>query len=202
MSGRFERDRQMRNRPTTNRGIVGFAAMRIIWTLAAAGCAPREAPASEGRADTSASEDSVREQNARVVEEFFAALEAMDVERFLAVWAEDGVQVMPFSPPGFPQRLEGREAIRNQYRSLPENYRSMRFPREIVAMEDPDRFLVRYTGEIELKSGGRYDNTYVGLMTLRDGRVTEFVEYFNPLVLQQAFGDALQQNFNVAGDGK
>lgn len=143
--------------------------------------------------------DASREAGRAVVEEFFAALEAMDVDRFLRVWAEDGVQVMPFSPPGFPQRLDGREAIANQYRSLPENYASMRFPREILATEDANRFLVRYTGSIELKAGGRYDNTYVSLVTLEDGRIVEFVEYFNPIVLQNAFGDQLQQNFNVRG---
>ncbi len=134
-----------------------------------------------------------------VVEEFFAALEAKDIDRFLAVWMEDGVQVMPFSPNGFPQRLEGREAIRAQYGALPENYRSMRFPREILPLQAPGLFVVRYTGEIELMSGGRYDNTYIGLFTVRDGRVAEFVEYFNPIVLQQAFGEALHQNFGVAG---
>jgi ketosteroid isomerase-like protein len=139
----------------------------------------------------------MREANRQVVEDFFAALEAKDLNRFLAVWADDGVQIMPFSPVGFPQRLEGKEAIRNQYGSLPENYRTMRFPREILPMEDPNRFVVRYTGEIELTGGGRYDNSYVGLFTVRDGRIAEFVEYFNPIVLQEAFGEALQQNFNA-----
>lgn len=141
--------------------------------------------------------DAERARNRQVVEDFFAALEAMDLERFVGLWAEDGVQSMPFSPEGFPRRLEGREAVRNQYRSLPENYRSMRFPREILAMDDPARFVVRYTGEIELKDGGLYDNSYVGLFTVRDGQIAEFVEYFDPIILQRAFGDQLQQNFNV-----
>ena len=53
------------------------------------------------------------------MEGFFAALEAMDIPRMLALWAEDGVQVMPFSPEGFPRRLEAREALRRQYSGLP-----------------------------------------------------------------------------------
>lgn len=173
---------------------VRLAVLAPLLLLAACG-------AEAARADESLSpEDTLRERNRQVVEEFFAALEAMDVPRFLEVWAEDGVQEMPFSPPGFPRRLEGREAIGNQYRSLPENYRGMRFPREILAMEDPARFVVRYTGSIELKAGGRYDNRYVGLFTLRDGKVVEFVEYFDPIILRDAFGEGLQRNFNVAAD--
>jgi ketosteroid isomerase-like protein len=64
-------------------------------------------------------------------------------------------------------------------------------------MADPERFVVRYTGEIGLKAGGRYDNTYVGLFTVRDGRIDEFVEFFDPIVPQETFGAALQENFNV-----
>jgi hypothetical protein len=138
-----------------------------------------------------------RARNRRVVERFFRALEAKDLAAFLDVWADDGVQVMPFAPKNFPSRLEGKAAIRTQYGSLPENYRSMRFPREITPMQDPERFVVRYTGQIGLASGGRYDNTYVGLFTVRNGRVQEFVEFFDPIVLQTAFGAALQQNFNA-----
>lgn len=135
---------------------------------------------------------------ATVVETFFATLEAMDIGAFLEVWAEDGVQIMPFSPQGFPKRLEGKAAIHDQYRSLPENFASMRFPRTFTATEVPGQILVRYTGEIELKQGGRYDNTYVGLFTVRDGKIVEFVEYFDPIVLVQAFGIDLQSNFNVS----
>jgi ketosteroid isomerase-like protein len=141
-----------------------------------------------------------QQDGALVVERFFSALEEADVEAFLSIWADDGVQEMPYAPDGFPRRLEGKEAIRQQYSALPTNFRSMRFPREILPLADPDRFLVRYRGEIELRAGGRYDNTYVGIFTLRDGRIVELVEYFDPIVLQRAFGDALAASFNVADE--
>lgn len=139
----------------------------------------------------------MRDANRQAVETFFAGLEAMDVPRAVGAFAEDGVQLMPYSPEGFPSRLDGRAAILRQYGGLPENYSSMRFPREILATEDPERFVVRYTGEIALKAGGRYDNTYVGLFTVRDGQIREFVEFFDPIILQRAFGSRLQDNFNV-----
>jgi len=144
-------------------------------------------------------DEMLRASGRRVVEAFFAALEAKDLDRFLAVWAEDGVQIMPFAPEGFPARLEGKEAIRNQYGSLPESYLSMRFPREIIATLDPSQFVVRYASEIERKDGGRYDNTYVGFFTIQDGKLSEFTEYFNPLVLVESFGgfEALRRTFNL-----
>jgi ketosteroid isomerase-like protein len=62
------------------------------------------------------------------VREFFAALEAGDIPRFLKVWAEDGVQEMPYAPGRVPEALEGRAAIEKQYGPLPAAFTGMRFP--------------------------------------------------------------------------
>jgi ketosteroid isomerase-like protein len=136
-----------------------------------------------------------------VVREFFAALETMDIERFLKIWDERGVQIMPFAPAGFPQRLEGRAAIRQQYEGLPKNFASMKFPDlQIYRTADPAVVWATWRGEIPIEATGKpYNNRYAGLFKLRDGRVIEFHEYFNPLILLEAFGDAesLQRNYNV-----
>jgi fermentation-respiration switch protein FrsA (DUF1100 family) len=87
--------------------------------------------------------------------------------------------------------------IHNQYKGLPHNFVSMRFPRQIVATDDPNKVIVRYTGQIPLRTGGRYDNRYVGIFEVKGGKLTRFTEFFDPLVLQQAFGTARQENVNV-----
>jgi ketosteroid isomerase-like protein len=140
-----------------------------------------------------------RDRNRETVRAFFRQLEAMDTgERFLALFTEDAKQVMPFSPEGFPRLLDGREAIRNQYSGLPSAYTHMRFlDLTIRDMASPNEFFVTYRGDIGLKSGGRYENDYAGHFVLRDGRISEFREFFNPIVLQQAFGRQLQETFNV-----
>lgn len=136
--------------------------------------------------------------NRRVVEMFFDRLEAFDIEGFSKLFAPDGRQVMPYSPAGFPSRLEGRQAIYNQCAGMPENFRSMRFvDRTIRETSEPGQFVATWRGEIELASGGRYDNTYIGLFQVRDGKLVQFTEYFNPIVLQQAFGTALESTYNV-----
>ena len=140
------------------------------------------------------------------VREFFAALEAMDVDRFLKVWHERGVQVMPFALEGFPSLLDGREAVKRQYESLPKNFTAMRFPAlSIYPTQDPGVFWATWRGEIQIKASGRmYNNNYAGMFKLRDGRLVEFHEYFNPIVLMQAFGDpeALKRNYNVQPEVK
>jgi hypothetical protein len=141
-----------------------------------------------------------------VIEEFLDALEAMSMERFLKVWHDDGVQIMPYAPEGFPARLEGKEAIRQQYGSLPKDYKSMRFPDRIFHFtNDPNRVWVEFRGEIQIKVTDKsYNSTYVCLFTLCDGRIIEYKEYFNPIIFLNAFGstEALRKNFGKTSKKK
>ena len=136
-----------------------------------------------------------------LVQEFFAALEALDVDRAVSLFADDAVQTMPFAPAGFPDRLEGRDAIARQYGGLPAAYRSMRFVVNLYPMEDASMVVAEYQGAIELTAGGRYDNRYCGIFRVRDDRIASFTEYFDPVVLQRAFGgDQMTDTFSIEPD--
>lgn len=133
------------------------------------------------------------------IDAFFKALERLDVTAFMQTWAPDGHQIMPLSPEGFPNELKDLAAIKKQYGGLPDAYLSMSFPRTVFATDKPGQYIVNYAGTIPLKSGGEYNNNYVGIFQLKEGKVQQFTEYFDPFILQEAFGDKLQQNFNVNG---
>jgi hypothetical protein len=51
-----------------------------------------------------------------------------NIEWFLNVWHDGGVQIMPCASDGFPIRIEGKKAIRNLYGILLMEYKSMRIP--------------------------------------------------------------------------
>lgn len=127
---------------------------------------------------------------------FLAGLERLDVDAALSVFADDAVQEMPYAPEGFPTRLDGIEALRRQYAGLPDAYVSMRFPISRLVV-DGDTAIVEYRGEIELVGGGRYDNDYVGIFETDGGRITHFVERFDPNVLSAAFGDTVGETFSL-----
>lgn len=154
---------------------------------------PADAPGAN-RKDRGTGEDqaTTRERSLSRTREFFAALEAMDVPRFLNVWAEDGVQEMPYAPPGFPKRLDGKAAIEKQYAPLPAAYTGMKFPlSRLAATDDPNVTVAEYSGSIGLKSGGRYDNRYVGVFTFDDaGKLKHYSEYFDPFTLLSGFPGA------------
>lgn len=51
---------------------------------------------------------------------------------------------------------------------------------------------VKFRGEIVIKAGGTYENDYIGTFRLENGKVVEYTEYFNPIVMAKAFGIALK----------
>ena len=135
------------------------------------------------------------------VEAFFAALEAGDLERSVGLFAEGGRQVMPFAPKGFPERLEGRDALRKQYAPVA-RFASQRYPHEVLATADPRVVIAKYDGRITVEPGSDYDNSYVGVWRFDDaGRIAEFTEFVNPNILANGFPGAPPAHYSVHAAG-
>jgi ketosteroid isomerase-like protein len=126
--------------------------------------------------------------NKIVVDQFFVALETQQFELLKEIFAEDGRQLNPYAPEGFPKSFDGAEGIYKQYSGLTANFGQMKFPRTIYATDDPDFIFVQYRGEIAIKAGGKYENDYLGTFKLKDGKIIEYTEYFNQVVMAKAFG--------------
>lgn len=127
------------------------------------------------------------EKNRKVVDNFFIALETQKFEMLKEVFAENGKQLNPYAPEGFPKSFEGSESIYKQYSGLTNTFGQMKFPRQIFTTEDPNFFFVKFRGKIEIKAGGKYENDYIGTFKLENSKVVEYTEYFNQIVMAKAF---------------
>ena len=134
----------------------------------------------------------LREQNKALVNQFFEALETQDFEILKEIFAEDAKQLNPYSPEGFPKSFDGAEAIYKQYSGLTANFGQMKFPREIMATENPNFIFVKFKGQIQIKSGGKYENDYLGTFLVAKGKIVEYTEYFNQIVMAKAFNIELK----------
>ncbi|HEY9002642.1 MAG TPA: nuclear transport factor 2 family protein [Mucilaginibacter sp.] len=132
--------------------------------------------------------NNINASNKSVVDNFFVALETQQFDLLKDIFAPEGKQLNPYAPEGFPKSFDGAEAIYKQYSGLTENFGKMKFPRTIYATEDSDFFFVQFRGEIEIKAGGKYENDYLGTFRLKDGKIIEYTEYFNQVVMAKAFG--------------
>lgn len=133
----------------------------------------------------------VRQRTADAVRQFLTSLEEKDMQSLAAVWADDAVQDMPFSPEGHPKRVAGKAAIVELYAAWPDVAGDADFTSELVfyPMQDPEMVFAEFKGRVDVVPTGReYRQTYGGLFHVVDGRIRLFREYYDPAPFAWAFG--------------
>ena len=117
---------------------------------------------------------------------FTRALEALrggDIDGFTGIFAPDAVYEFPFAPEGSILRLSGRDAISAYMRELPKRIRFGGLS-DVRVREAGDELIVEATGHhTRLADNAPRTLSYVWFITRRDGEVTRFRDYMNPLQL-------------------
>lgn len=110
-----------------------------------------------------------------------------DMAGFAGLWAEDGVMEFPFAPTGYPARLEGRAAIEDYLRDYPKMLDIQGFPVQVVHQStNPDVAVVEFDAEgVVVATGRPYRFSYIAVITVRDGEIVSYRDYWNPLYVQE-----------------
>ncbi|MCY0950049.1 nuclear transport factor 2 family protein [Streptomyces sp. H27-S2] len=109
-----------------------------------------------------------------------------NVPGWIDLWDENGILEFPFAPDGWPQRLEGRAAVAAYMRGYPEHIDLHDFPHvEIHQTLAPQTIVVEMRGVGRLvETGGPFDVSYIAVVTVKDGLITHYRDYWDPLALQ------------------
>ncbi|AQA15371.1 nuclear transport factor 2 family protein [Streptomyces malaysiensis] len=113
-----------------------------------------------------------------------------DMRGFADLWAVDGTMEFPFAPPGRP-RLEGREAVREYLRDYTDHIDLRTVTHEVVHLtEDPAVLIVEFSVDaVAVGTGRPLHPTYIAVITVRDGEIASYRDYWNPLMLDEvSFG--------------
>ncbi|MFJ6632861.1 nuclear transport factor 2 family protein [Streptomyces sp. NPDC091376] len=114
-----------------------------------------------------------------------------DIPAWVELWDEDGVLEFPFAPAGWPRRLEGKQAVADYMRHYPDHIDLHDFPQvEIHRTTTPETIVVEMRGVGRMVETGRpFDMTYIAVVTVENGRITSYRDYWNPLAVQEAGAD-------------
>ncbi|MET9679247.1 nuclear transport factor 2 family protein [Streptomyces coeruleorubidus] len=110
-----------------------------------------------------------------------------DIDAWVGLWAEDGVMEFPFAPAGWPRRLEGKDAVAAYMRPYPDHIDLHDFPDlRIHRTTDPETIVAEMRGVGRLvQTDSPYDMTYIAVVTVRDGLIASYRDYWNPLALDE-----------------
>ncbi len=111
-----------------------------------------------------------------------------EAKTFPDMLAKDGIMKFPFAPPGGVNHLEGRQAVREYMGGL---LRMISIDEmaglTVHPCEDPAIIVLEFSGKGQsLETGRPYRQHYVSIITLRDGRIARYRDYWNPLALASA----------------
>ncbi|QFU88191.1 nuclear transport factor 2 family protein [Amycolatopsis sp. YIM 10] len=127
-----------------------------------------------------------------LVDEALRRILAKDMTGFAELWAAGGVLEFPFAAAGYPDRIEGRDAVREYLR----DYNDRILPERVVASEihdvaDADRVIAEFevAGTI-VASGQPYRMRYVAVITAKNGEIAHYRDYWSPLAAAEAMGGA------------
>lgn len=110
----------------------------------------------------------------------FESLRDGDVDGFMRMYTDDAVHEFPFAREGAPRRLEGKAAIAEYMKILPERVKFESFD-DVRVHEAGDELIVEATGRgTRPGSGEPFHMQYVWFITHHDGRVSHFRDYMNP----------------------
>jgi len=115
-----------------------------------------------------------------------------DVAGWVSMWTEDGSMEFPYAPPGYPQRLDGKAAIREYMRDYPDKIEIASFTVEAFHQTlDSNVVIIEFSVDGRAVETDRpYAMRYVAVVTLRDGDIVHYRDYWNPLAAITALGGA------------
>jgi uncharacterized protein len=127
---------------------------------------------------------------------YFQYLVTRDMDRFATIWTEDAIQRVPFTPEGLgtvvQAAFEGRRTIVDHYRLVTAKRRDHVFwIDQTHYTQDPNCIIFEaHARSIIGETGAVYENRYVCVFHIRDGKIAELKEYADPQPVLKSFGGA------------
>jgi ketosteroid isomerase-like protein len=113
-----------------------------------------------------------------------------DGEDYFDLLADDVVVEYVISVPGYPRRVEGRQAVIDLYSGY-DDYMTLRSADSLRVYRDPAASVAVLEYEVHGESavaGRPYDNRFVSIITVKDGKVTHWRDYLDPVAVFDATG--------------
>jgi hypothetical protein len=134
-------------------------------------------------------EQVVRDQTVALIQAYQTLITEQRFEEWIELWAEDGVCEFPFAAEGRPSRLCGKPEILEYMTQYPRRISIEGVDELRVHLGlDPHLAVVELTIRgIATETGKPYNQRFVIVAESKDGKLSHYREYWNPLISAEAF---------------
>lgn len=101
----------------------------------------------------------------------------------------DAVQEFPYAPAPYAKEVIGRAAITEYISNVVNGATNWNFKNFVFSTtSDPETVYVEFEGSADVIATGKpYHQIYVGRITLKDGKISRYREFWNPSWIMDAF---------------
>ncbi|MET9014510.1 nuclear transport factor 2 family protein [Streptomyces olivaceoviridis] len=111
------------------------------------------------------------------------------ISEWVDLFTEDGILEFPYGPKGFPTKVVGKEALHEYMKNFPEHFKVEFVDLHIHGTTDPSLVIAQFKSVGTAVSTGRpYNQTYISVVETEDGKISRYVDFWNPLVGMEALG--------------
>lgn len=124
----------------------------------------------------------------RIIQKGLSGL--VEGEDYYDLLADDVVMEYIISVPGYPRRAEGRQAVIDLYANY-DDYMSIRSADNLRVYRDRDQSVVVLEYAVHgtaRQTGSAYDNHFVSILTVKNGKVAHWRDYLDPVAVFDATG--------------
>ncbi|MFF4598079.1 nuclear transport factor 2 family protein [Amycolatopsis sp. NPDC001319] len=114
-------------------------------------------------------------------------------EHFFDLLAEDVVTEFVVTVPGYPRRVEGRGALAELYRGYGEAI-VLEGAGDLAVHHDREKSVITLEYGVHgrvVETGRPYENRFVSIVTVANGKVVRWRDYLDSLAVVQALGEAV-----------
>lgn len=124
------------------------------------------------------------------MQDFLSNLVSSKHLTLLEMLTEDAVIEFPYHPPTMPSQVTGKQQIERHFASLVDIV-SINEIRLVATHQttNPNVAVLEYEGEGKaVKTGRHYLQQYITVLTFRDGQISHWKDYWNPVNVANAIG--------------
>lgn len=123
-----------------------------------------------------------------IMQQFTGLLLDGKFDQWTELFDTNAIFEFPYSPPGYPGRLEGKTAIANHVNTLFTLLEIQHFSEPVILLDaNQQRFVAEFTCEgVFLSTGKPYNQTYISVVSYEGSKITHYRDYWNPLVLLES----------------
>jgi ketosteroid isomerase-like protein len=126
------------------------------------------------------------EQAEQIMQLFTDRFIRKDYDAMLDLFDEDVIFEFPFVPKPLPKQLEGSAALQQHLEMLDNIIEITSFTNPIIHVSaDSPVFFAQFEGSgILLAEGKPYEQQYISVVELMNGKIVRYQDYWNPLALK------------------